>query len=387
MDLTREVIYRGVTLNVQDMDAARVPGVGIGSGQVGCVLDSVDISDVDVVQFLEKRSQSDGMDAGEPFLGTRRIRMAGTLYNVTRALLYDDLASLRAAFSPVLAAREEPLDYGYRPLYFVWPTNRVEDYLSGAIELQVKAMPRAFSANFNRDQLGGGDEDALAIPWQATLICKDPAILGAEPVDILHTAQTIVTGGTAAAATNLVTKAAHGLVAGDRVRFTTLTGGTGLSLTTTYYVIASGLTSGVFKVSTVSAGSEVDITVNYSAVSFVKSVTDSGTLTNRGTYLANVSALWAIGPQSGVISGTIGDTVFSIAIPASVGNRSVRFDGANKVLTIEEDSEPLPRNGLITFSNDTTWPLIDPGDSAYSITFHGCVVQSGSHTWFYEQYA
>jgi|GEM_PF-3627509 len=66
---------------------------------------------------------------------------------------------------------------------------------------------------------------------------------------------------TAVAATNLLTTAGHGLLANTPVRFTTT--GTlpgGLSLATTYYVIASGLTANDFKVSATVGGTEVDIT-------------------------------------------------------------------------------------------------------------------------------
>ncbi len=60
---------------------------------------------------------------------------------------------------------------------------------------------------------------------------------------------------------NTLTAAAHGLVANDTVLFETDgTIPTGLTADTLYYVISSGLTSGVFKVSATLGGSEVDIT-------------------------------------------------------------------------------------------------------------------------------
>jgi hypothetical protein len=289
VDLTRDITYRDYLLNDEDFETNRVTGVGAGTGMTGCIIESATMSDVDVVQFMEKRSQADGMDAGDPHLGTRRIRLSGTLFGLTRNLLYDSLTDLRAALNPVLAAREEPLDYGYRPLYFSWPTNRVDDYPSGAIDLQVKAMPRAFDAMFSRSSSGGSDADSLAIPWQATLICRDPAIMGATPLDIDHGSNSIITGATGTAAGDTINKNSHGLVAGDRVRFTTLTAGAGLTTTTTYYVRTAGLTANAFTVSTISAaGAVVDITVNYTVVSYIKSFTDSGTLTNRGNYLAPV---------------------------------------------------------------------------------------------------
>ena len=46
------------------------------------------------------------------------------------------------------------------------------------------------------------------------------------------------------------------------IQFTSLTGGTGLSTLTPYFVIASGLTANVFKVSATSGGSEVNFTTN-----------------------------------------------------------------------------------------------------------------------------
>ena len=72
--------------------------------------------------------------------------------------------------------------------------------------------------------------------------------------------------GTATAATDVVNVTAHGFVAGDRVVFTSLTGGTGLTAGQTYFVMASGLTANAFKVAATSGGSAVDITVDYSAL-------------------------------------------------------------------------------------------------------------------------
>lgn len=57
----------------------------------------------------------------------------------------------------------------------------------------------------------------------------------------------------------------HDFVAGQAVRFTTLTGGSGLSADTTYYVIAANLADTTFQVSTTLGGSAVNFTTNITA--------------------------------------------------------------------------------------------------------------------------
>ncbi len=388
MDLTRDIIYRGFVLNDPDTEVSFSGGGATDTGIEGCVVDSADFSDVDVVQFIEKRSQADGMDAGDVFLGSRRIRLAGTLYSKSRGGLYDAMVELRAALNPVLAQREEPLDKGYRPLYFGWPTLRTVDYPGGLIELQIKALPRANQAIFDRDRSGGDDADALAIPWQATLLCRDPGIYAAQPIDVDLTIVAAASSGvTISAATNLISKTAHGLVAGNRVNFYSLTGGVGLSTGVTYYVIASGITANAFKVSTTSGGSEVGVTTDYSAAKYAKSVTTSGNWTNRGSYLGKFNAVIEVGEGAGSISCVVGDSNFTVTVPSSTGNRIIRIKD-DKVLTFEEDDVETPQMSRITFLGDTTWPLIDVGLTPYSVTVHGCAgAQSGSHFWFYEQYA
>lgn len=305
MDPTEDVIYRGFTLNDSAIQTNLVAGANAASGISGCVLDSFDFSDVDVVQYLEKRSQQDGMDAGQPFHGARRIRMSGTVYDVTRGLLFDRLMDLRAALNPVLAYRDEPADLGYQPLYFSIPTNREEDYIDGAIALRVLAMPRALSHQTDRDQLGGEDLDALAVPFQATLICRDPSIMAASPQE-------------------------YSLSAGGTV---------------------------------------------------------SGTLSNRGNFICPLNMIILVGAAAGTIACTIGDTVFTITVPASSGNRTIRYKGEDKVMTIEEDSVETLRMDLLTSTGDTTWTTIDPGSASYSVVFTTVVPQAGSKFWFYERYA
>lgn len=390
MDTSRDILYRGVLLNDEDILDSLTGGGATGTGLSGSKLDSFDLSDVDIIQWNEKRSQADGNDAGDVFQGMRRIRIGGTLYATTRALLFDALFELRAALNPVLAQREEPLDYGYRPLYFGVPTNRQDDYPSGAIDLMVYAMPRAFQQITNDEQIGEDDEDALAVSWQATMLCRDPGIYGVDAVDVSFDDDLLaeVHGATISAATNLVTSTAHGLVAGDRVTFFSLTGGTGLSTGTTYYVIAGGLTANAFAVSTTSGGSAVDVTVNYTDADYAKSFTVAGNWTNRGTYLGIFNAVILVGEGAGTISATVGDSVFTVTVPASTGARTIRIKGTDKMLTFEEDDVETPQMSRIAFVGDTSYPRVDPGETPYSITFHGMAgVGAGSHMWFYEQYA
>lgn len=387
MDTTKDIIYRTFKLNDEDITDNITGGGATGTGVAGSVVDSFDLSDVDVVQFVEKRSQRRGSITGEVDEGVRRIRLSGTLYDLTRGLLYDRLFALRKAMNPILAQREEPLDHGYRPFFFSVPTFRTADYPTGFIDLQVKAMPRAFQQLTNRDQMGGEEGDALAVPWQATLVCADPAILSAETVDTVFTAQTAVTGVVVEADTELFTKTAHGLVAGDRITFLAKTGGTGITLGTAYFVIATGLTANDFKVSLTSGGAAINVTLDGTAISYVKSRTDTGDLVNRGNMLATLNMTLGVGASGGTIVAAIGDSTFTITVPASTGSRIIRFKGDDGIVTFDEDSVEVLQMSATVFDGDSTYPLIEEGTSPWSITWHGLVLEAGSHMWFYEQYA
>lgn len=150
------------------------------------------------------------------------------------------------------------------------------------------------------------------------------------------------TGATGQAAGDTITKTAHGLAVGDRVYFTTLTGGTGLSLNRNYYV-KTVPTADTFTVSLTNGGSTVDITVNYTVVAYSK-----------------------------------------------VAYRIIRFK-RNKVFTVEENGIENLRRSWLTFTQATTWPLVPAGSSTYTVTVNGTVLDpgsaDGSHMWFWESYA
>lgn len=57
----------------------------------------------------------------------------------------------------------------------------------------------------------------------------------------------------------------HGLIAGDTIKFGALTGGTGLDTSTTYHVLATGLTATAFKLSATAGGAAVNFTTDITA--------------------------------------------------------------------------------------------------------------------------
>lgn len=185
MDLSADIIYRGFSLNNPALNAPLSSG-GIAEAVSGCTVDEATLSDVDVVQYVEKRALADGVDVGPVFLGQRRISLAGTIYGQTRALLFDAIRDLRAALSPTLAYGEVPGDFGYESLYFSEPTNDAA-YSGGSIALQVLAMPRPPKITIFRQKQGGGDGSALAATWQCQFVCRDPRIFSAVPVTVAFT--------------------------------------------------------------------------------------------------------------------------------------------------------------------------------------------------------
>ena len=71
-------------------------------------------------------------------------------------------------------------------------------------------------------------------------------------------------------ATNLITSPCHGLVAGDRIAFA-VSGGRlpcGIQANENYFVLADGFTTGAFKISNTSGGSEIDFTIIDAAATY-----------------------------------------------------------------------------------------------------------------------
>jgi hypothetical protein len=88
-------------------------------------------------------------------------------------------------------------------------------------------------------------------------------------LQVVGTSQSLTTPfGTAS--TNLLTSTSHGLVAGDAIRFLTLTGGTGLVVGLPYYVLAAGLTTHAFTVAPIVSGTVVDFTTDITVGTFVR---------------------------------------------------------------------------------------------------------------------
>lgn len=112
-------------------------------------------------------------------------------------------------------------------------------------------------------------QDILAVDsWVGTNLVKDPGYFDANgrfvPTDATPGAP--VTLATSASSDDIIdTAAAHGFVAGDRVVFSELTGGTGLKVGQEYYVISANLAAQTFQVSETAGGSAVDFSTNVTA--------------------------------------------------------------------------------------------------------------------------
>lgn len=112
---------------------------------------------------------------------------------------------------------------------------------------------------------------------------------------------------TATASTDLINSTAHGLVAGDSIVFTALTGGTGLTINTPYWVVPA-VAANTFQISLVKGGTPVNFTSDVSAATAYKltplttthvdnilqSVYDNGGIAGATTLLVNSTQKLAI---------------------------------------------------------------------------------------------
>ena len=164
---------------------------------------------------------------------------------LTGALVKLAVARLKAANVPTFS------DGTYRAIVHPGSTYDLESdtTVGGWIDAQRYAGSAAlFSGEVGRYAGVRFIESAAAVSFSAV---NGPALVNA--------------GNAAIAATDLITtSSAHGLVAGNRIKITAITGGAGLTAGNTYYVVAP-VTSTTFKVSATLNGAAIDITTDSTA--------------------------------------------------------------------------------------------------------------------------
>jgi hypothetical protein len=169
-----------VTYNGADLNTIEMVGNGV---RRGCLLEEFDYGRSQGMGYTEKRSQDDGLDASDVFMGARYINLTGTVYGEDPGDTFDRLQGIRSALTPTIAFDVGQPDYGYIPLQFSMPTN--DPLFGGAKELEFRARPVGqpqFTIRRDTGALAGGGmqgdsnlgEKGGALTWRATLECKDP---------------------------------------------------------------------------------------------------------------------------------------------------------------------------------------------------------------------
>lgn len=179
--LDAPIEYNGIELNtIEEM------GNGV---RRGCLIEEFDYGRSQGMGYTEKRSQDDGLDASDVYMGARYISLTGTVFGNTIGDLFDRLQSIRTALTPTIAYDVDQPDYGYIPLTFSLPTNDTA-FPTGTPDVFVKPLEfrcrpvgqPQFSIRRDMGAFAGGGmqpgsnagEKGGAVNWRATLECKDP---------------------------------------------------------------------------------------------------------------------------------------------------------------------------------------------------------------------
>lgn len=152
MLFTSDLPFRGYSLNALSQSL-----VGGQTVTVGCQLDTLDPSEVEIRQFTEPLALQNGIDVGGVWLGGRHVRMTGVVYGSTHA----DCITRLLALAAVMVPESGTLGYYALPI-------------PGFGTIYVR--PNGLRYVFVHDQHGGIASLPLAVSWTVTMYAKDPAI-------------------------------------------------------------------------------------------------------------------------------------------------------------------------------------------------------------------
>ena len=176
-------------------------------------------------------------------------------------------------------------------------------------------------------------------PSDNTTARQTRGIQEASATNVSDIAGTAVALATSAAADDIIdTATAHGFSANDQVKFTSLTGGTGLTAETVYYVSSTSLAAQTFRVSATRGGAALGFSADITAGNVVK----LGTLSE--TYILGLlQTIWEAGgiresETATIMANAWGKRMLtSIFITAKGYAESTRNVGGVSLQTIETD--------------------------------------------------
>ena len=171
-DLSLPISYNGFSVNT----VSRSTG---GAPMSGYLVDEMNVSALEVRQFLDPRATADGIDASDVYLGRRSVELIVTVYGSTRGDFWDKAQDLLSHFSPTLAYASDSANLGFLPLDWYQPTADVVTFpvsaYSSGIPMRMYLRPNGLPAyTSRRDDQGGQSGKGISKQFRIPLLARDP---------------------------------------------------------------------------------------------------------------------------------------------------------------------------------------------------------------------
>lgn len=172
MDLGGTVTYNGLSLNTVTRQAGGLP-------MSGYAVERFRPDPPPPTSYLEKRAISDGLDAGDVFLGGRSFALVVTAYGTSEGDFWDKAQDLVTGFTPTVAYAADSANRGFLALDFYQPTADVATWPTSAypdgIPMRYYVRPQASPTYMvERDKDGGTASDPRSKTFDINLVARDP---------------------------------------------------------------------------------------------------------------------------------------------------------------------------------------------------------------------
>ena len=172
MNLGASVTYNGLSLNTVTTQSGGLP-------MSGYAVEKFQPLPPPPTEYLEKRALTDGLDAGDVFLGGRTFMLIVTAYGTSAGDFWDKAQDLITGFTPTIAYTADSTNRGFLAFDFTQPTADTATWSAASfpdgIPMRYYVRPEA-SPTFliERDKDGGSSTNPMAKTFDIRLLARDP---------------------------------------------------------------------------------------------------------------------------------------------------------------------------------------------------------------------